>query len=98
MTSTPAFLQRRAPLTEGTTCIQMKPAPLILSFQPTGSPAEVKIALDALAARQPDPYVVELPRAAGCKENRFAHALGEASAEAVAMWDGLTRMSVDRSE
>ena len=53
-------------------------------LHPFTSPAEVKIALDALAARQPDPYVVELPRAAGCKENRFAHALGEASAEAVA--------------
>ena len=41
------------------------------------SPAEVKIVLDGLAARQPDPYAVELPRAPGCKENRFAHALGD---------------------
>jgi uncharacterized protein YceH (UPF0502 family) len=41
------------------------------------SPAEVKAVLDALAARQPDPYVVELPRAAGCKENRHAHLLGD---------------------
>jgi uncharacterized protein len=45
------------------------------------SPAEVKLVLDALAARQPDPYVVELPRAAGCKENRFAQTLGDVPAE-----------------
>jgi uncharacterized protein len=45
------------------------------------SPAEVKIVLDALAARQPDPYVVELPRAAGCKENRFAQTLGAVPVE-----------------
>jgi uncharacterized protein len=44
------------------------------------APAEVKIVLDALAARKPDPYVVELPRAAGCKENRFAHLLGDVPA------------------
>ena len=50
-------------------------------MHPFASPAEVKIALDALAARQPDPYVVELPRAAGCKENRFAHALGDVPAD-----------------
>lgn len=42
------------------------------------SPAEVRRVLDALAARRPDPYVVELPRAPGSKENRFAHALGDA--------------------
>ena len=53
-------------------------------MHPFASPAEVKIALDALAARQPDPYVVELPRAAGCKENRFAHALGDVPVEAPA--------------
>lgn len=41
-------------------------------MHPFASPAEVKSALDALAARKPDPYVVELPRAAGCKENRYA--------------------------
>ncbi len=46
-------------------------------MHPFASPAEVKTVLDALAARQPDPYVVELPRAAGCKENRYAHALGD---------------------
>ena len=46
-------------------------------MHPFASPAEVKVALDALAARQPDPYVVELPRAAGCKENRYAHAFGD---------------------
>jgi len=48
-------------------------------LHPFASPADVKAVLGALAARQPDPYVVELPRAAGCKENRFAHALGDAS-------------------
>ena len=53
-------------------------------LHPFASPAEVKIVLDGLAARQPDPYVVELPRAPGCKENRFAHALGDASAVAAA--------------
>ena len=52
-------------------------------MHPFASPAEVKVALDALAARQPDPYVVELPRAAGCKENRFAHRLGDVPAEAL---------------
>jgi hypothetical protein len=46
-------------------------------MHPFASPAEVKVVLDALAARKPDPYVVELPRAAGCKENRFAQALGD---------------------
>lgn len=45
-------------------------------MHPFASPAEVRTVLDALAAR-PEPYVVELPRAAGCKENRFAHALGD---------------------
>ena len=45
------------------------------------SPAEVKVVLDALAARRPDPYVVELPRAAGCKENRFAQTLGDVPLE-----------------
>ena len=49
-------------------------------MHPFASPAEVKVVLDALAARQPDPYVLELPRAAGCKENRFAHRLGDVSA------------------
>lgn len=47
-------------------------------MHPFVSPAEVRVVLDGLAARSPDPYVVELPRAAGCKENRFAHALGDA--------------------
>ena len=46
-------------------------------MHPFAAPAEVKLALDALAARKPDPYVMELPRGAGCKENRFAHALGD---------------------
>ena len=45
-------------------------------MHPFASPAEVRTMLDALAAR-PEPYVVELPRAAGCKENRFAHTLGD---------------------
>ena len=49
-------------------------------MHPFASPAEVKVVLDALAARQPDPYVRELPRAAGCKENRFAHLLGDVPA------------------
>ena len=44
-------------------------------MHPFASPAEVRTVLDALAAR-PEPYVVELPRAPGCKENRFAHAFG----------------------
>lgn len=44
---------------------------------PFTSPAEVKTVLDELAARQPDPYVAMLPRAAGSKESRFAHTLGE---------------------
>ena len=44
-------------------------------MHPFASPAEVRTVLLALAAR-PEPYVVELPRAAGCKENRFAHAFG----------------------
>ena len=44
-------------------------------MHPFASPAEVRTVLDALAAR-PEPYIVELPRAAGCKENRFAHAFG----------------------
>ena len=50
-------------------------------MHPFASPAEVKVVLDALAARQPDPYVMELPRAAGCKENRFAHLLGDVPTE-----------------
>lgn len=44
-------------------------------MHPFASPAEVRAVLLALAAR-PEPYVVELPRAPGCKENRFAHAFG----------------------
>ena len=44
-------------------------------MHPFASPAEVRTVLLALAAR-PEPYVVELPRAPGCKENRFAHAFG----------------------
>ena len=50
-------------------------------MHPFASPAEVKVVLDALAARMPDPYVVELPRAAGHKENRFAHTLGDGPVE-----------------
>ena len=44
-------------------------------MHPFASPAEVRAVLLVLAAR-PEPYVVELPRAPGCKENRFAHAFG----------------------
>ena len=44
-------------------------------MHPFASPAEVRTVLLALAAR-PESYVVELPRASGCKENRFAHAFG----------------------
>lgn len=44
-------------------------------MHPFASPAEVRAVLLALAAR-PEAYVVELPRAPGCKENRFAHAFG----------------------
>ena len=44
-------------------------------MHPFASPAEVRTVLDALAAR-PEPYVVELPRAPGCKENRFAQTFG----------------------
>lgn len=50
-------------------------------MHPFASPAEVKVTLDALAERRPDPYVVELPRAPGCKENRYAHALGDVPIE-----------------
>lgn len=50
-------------------------------MHPFASPAEVKAVLNALAARQPEPYVLELPRAAGCKENRFAHTLGDVPRE-----------------
>ncbi len=57
-------------------------------MHPFSSPAEVRAVLDALAARKPDPYVVELPRAAGCKENRFAHALGDAPPQAMAAPSG----------
>lgn len=46
-------------------------------IHPFTSPAEVKTVLDELAARQPDPYVAMLPRAAGSKESRFAHTLGD---------------------
>ena len=45
MQSTPAFLHRSAPFTEGTTCSQVNPADLIFSRQGTGSPAEVKSTL-----------------------------------------------------
>lgn len=43
------------------------------------STIDVKIVLDDLAARKPDPYVVELPRAPGRKESRFAHLFGDVS-------------------
>ena len=36
----------------------------------------VRDVLDDLAARRPDPYVVELPRAPGRKECRYAHTFG----------------------
>jgi uncharacterized protein YceH (UPF0502 family) len=36
---------------------------------------EVEASLDALAARQPQPLVVKLPRQPGTKESRFAHLL-----------------------
>ena len=52
-------------------------------MHPFASPAEVRAVLLALAAR-PEPYVVELPRAPGCKENRFAHAFGPLPAAAPA--------------
>jgi len=57
-----------------------------------GSPQDVKIVLDELAARKPDPYVVELPRAPGRKESRFAHALGDAPPEDLAGEEGTTRL------
>ncbi len=41
---------------------------------------DVKQVLDELADRTP-PYVVELPRAPGFKESRFAHTLGDTSPE-----------------
>jgi len=47
------------------------------------SPVEVKTVLDELAARKPDPYVVELPRAPGRKESRFAHTFGDVPPEEV---------------
>ena len=71
-------------------------------MHPFSSPAEVKTVLDALAARQPDPYVVELPRAAGRKENRFAHALGdlpvEVSAPVVPVSEALPRPATQAGE
>jgi len=45
------------------------------------SPQDVKRVLDELAARKPNPFVVELPRAPGRKESRFAHALGDTPPE-----------------
>lgn len=46
-------------------------------MHPFASPAEVRKVLQDLAARAPDPYVLELPRSPGRKENRFAHLLGD---------------------
>jgi len=46
-------------------------------MHPFASPAEVKAVLDGLAARQSDPYVTVLPRAAGSKEPRYAHMFGD---------------------
>lgn len=53
-------------------------------MHPFASPAEVRTVLDALAARRPEPYVEELPRVAGCKETRWAHAFGARPAVAAA--------------
>jgi uncharacterized protein YceH (UPF0502 family) len=44
-------------------------------FQPFDSLAETEEALQALAARQPQPLVVKLPRQPGTKEPRYAHLL-----------------------
>jgi uncharacterized protein YceH (UPF0502 family) len=44
-------------------------------FQPFESLAEVEEALQVLAARQPQPLVVKLPRLPGTKEPRYAHLL-----------------------
>lgn len=46
---------------------------------PFETAAQVREVLDELAARQPDAYVVELPRQPGTKENRFMHTWGDAS-------------------
>ena len=44
-------------------------------FQPFESLAEVEEALQVLAARQPQPLVVKLPRLPGTKEPRYTHLL-----------------------
>jgi len=54
------------------------------------SPVEVKEVLEDLAARQPSPYVVELPRAPGRKESRFAHTFGDVSFEELAAQESTT--------
>jgi len=54
------------------------------------SPAEVKEVLDDLEARTPSPYVVELPRAPGRKESRFANTFGDVSFEELAAQESAT--------
>ena len=68
----------------GLLCVLMLRGPQTLAelrtrterFQPFESPAEIEEALTALAARQPQPLVVKLPRQPGTKEPRYAQLLG----------------------
>lgn len=67
----------------GLLCVLMLRGPQTLAelrarterFQPFESLAEVDEVLTALAARQPQPLVVKLPRLPGTKEPRYAHLL-----------------------
>ena len=46
-------------------------------MHPFTAPDEVQATLERLAAREPGPLVIELPRQPGHKEMRFAHLLGD---------------------
>jgi uncharacterized protein YceH (UPF0502 family) len=67
----------------GLLCVLMLRGPQTLAelrtrterFQPFDSLPEVEEALQALAARSPQPLVVKLPRQPGTKEPRYAHLL-----------------------
>ena len=67
----------------GLICVLMLRGPQTLAelrtrterFQPFDSLAETEEALQDLAARQPQPLVVKLPRQPGTKEPRYAHLL-----------------------
>ena len=71
------------PAEVGLLCVLMLRGPQTLAelrtrterFQPFETLAEVEEALQTLAARQPQPLVVKLPRLPGTKEPRYAHLL-----------------------